>query len=283
MSNNKYNDHPILSWMKDLERKKLAVSLTSLLQQVSDDWSVDDSHKAIGMLEKWVYPMIDQNKLLQRNAFGDDLTFTFHVTHDVHSDELFDHLQEYHPEKWNHIRHVMLKDPVVEITYEDRYINTPLGCILLAQFIRRIRDLYMLSVCNCTISLSKRDFRVKFDDEDLKLDRRFSFAEHRDKFMMECINQIVRDKIKYEVKNLSHTRSMRVFNKLYELSIIPEGGIAHGWGIENGKHSELTTKDLGDHLDINLHCFNRNAHRHDKSGVRYTVHFELLKEKETHF
>ena len=60
MSNNKYNDHPILSWMKDLERKKLAVSLTSLLQQVSDDWSVDDSHKAIGMLEKWVYPLIDQ-------------------------------------------------------------------------------------------------------------------------------------------------------------------------------------------------------------------------------
>lgn len=80
MSNNKYNDHPILSWMKDLERKKLAVSLTSLLQQVSDDWSVDDSHKAIGMLEKWVYPLIDQDKLLRRNAFGDDLTFTFHVT-----------------------------------------------------------------------------------------------------------------------------------------------------------------------------------------------------------
>jgi hypothetical protein len=177
----------------------------------------------------------------------------------------------------------MVNDPMVEIAYEDRYINTPLGCIILAQFIRRIRDLYMLNVRGITIALSKMDFRVKFDDDDLKLDRRFSYVEHRDKYLEECMNQIVRDKINYEVKNLGHSRSMRVFNKRYALSIMPEGGLAHGWGIENGQHSKLTTKDLNDHLDINLHCFNRNAHRHSKAGVRYTVHFELLKEKETQF
>jgi hypothetical protein len=100
---------------------------------------------------------------------------------------------------------------------------------------------------------------------------------------MKVIKQIVHDKINYEVKNLGHSRLMRVFNKRYALSIIPDGGLAHGWGIENGQHSKLTTKDLNDHLDINLHCFNRNAHRHSKVGVGYTIHFELLKEKETHF
>ena len=101
--------------------------------------------------------------------------------------------------------------------------------------------------------------------------------------MKKCINQIICDKTRFEVKNLAHTRSIRVFNKSYDLSIMPEGGLAHGWGIENGKHSALTTFDLSDHLDTNLHLFNRNAHRHDKAGVHYTVHFELLKEIETRF
>ena len=283
MSNNKYNDHHIPLWMKDHERKRLADSLTSVLQQFTDDWSADDSHKAIQVFEKWAYPLIDPDKFSSRRTIDNELTFTFHVTQNVHSDELFDVLQEYHPEKWHYIRAVMINDPVVEITYEDRYINTPLGCILLAQFIRRIRDLYMLNVRNTTIALSKMDFRVKFDDDNLKLDRRFSFVEHRDKFLMKVIKQIVQDKIKYEVKNLGHSRLMRVFNKRYALSIIPDGGLAHGWGIENGLHSKLTTKDLNNHLDINLHCFNRNAHRHSKAGVGYTIHFELLKDKETHF
>ena len=283
MSNNKYNDHHIPLWMKDHERKRLADSLTSVLQQFTDDWSADDSHKAIQVFEKWAYPLIDPDKFSSRRTNDNELTFTFHVTQNVHSDELFDVLQEYHPEKWHYIRAVMINDPVVEITYEDRYINTPLGCILLAQFIRRIRDLYMLNVRNTTIALSKMDFRVKFDDDNLKLDRRFSFVEHRDKFLMKVIKQIVQDKIKYEVKNLGHSRLMRVFNKRYALSIIPDGGLAHGWGIENGQHSKLTTKDLNNHLDINLHCFNRNANRHSKAGVGYTIHFELLKDKETHF
>ena len=52
MSNNKYNDHSIPLWMKDHERKRLADSLTSVLQQVSEDWSADDSHKAIHIFER---------------------------------------------------------------------------------------------------------------------------------------------------------------------------------------------------------------------------------------
>lgn len=283
MSYKKFNDHPIPSWMKDSEKKRLADSLTSYVQKFSDDWDLMDSHKVISIFEKWAYPLIDLDKVSHGRFLDDDLTFTFFVVQDVNSDELFDLLLEHHPEKWHRIRDMMMDDPVVEISYEDRYINTPLGCILLAQFIRRIRDLFMLRFSNITIALSKKDFRVKFEDDDLKLDRRFSFAEHRDQFMLECINQIVRDRFIYEVKNLAHTRSMRLFNKRYELSIIPEGGLAHGWGIENGKHSQLTTKDLRDHLDVNLHCFNRNAHRHDKAGVRYTVHFELLKGTEARF
>jgi hypothetical protein len=104
MSNSKFDNHPIPLWMKDCERKRLADSLTSVLQQVSDDWNLQDSHKAVSAFEKWAYHLIDMDKLGTRRAFDREMAFTFQVTQDVHSDELLDLLLEHHPEKWNYIR-----------------------------------------------------------------------------------------------------------------------------------------------------------------------------------
>jgi hypothetical protein len=280
--NNKF-DNLIPRWMKDSERKKLADSLTSMLTPYSGDWSVHDSHKAIDAFERWVYPLIDKERFRRQTEFERDLTFSFYVTQNVQSDELFDLLQEYQPEKWHYIRDKMQRNPAVDLTYEDRYINTPLGCILLAQFIRRIRDLYLLNYCSISVTLSKKDFRVKHDDDDLKLDHRFSFIEKRDSFMKRCLDNIVKDKYYYEAKNIGHTRALCISNHYYRLSLFPDGGLAHGWGIENGRHSCLTTKDLLHHLDINVHCFNREAKRYHKLGNQYTVKFELLDGTESQF
>ena len=270
-------------WMKDSERKKLADSLTSILTPYSDDWSVHDSQKAIDVFERWAYPLIDKDRLRRQTEFERNLTFSFHVTQNVQSDELFDILQEYHPEKWHYIRDQMQDNPTVDLTYEDRYLNTPLGCLLLAQFIRRIRDLYLLNYRSISVTLSRKDFRVLHDDDDLRLDQRFSFVEKRDLFMKRCLDEIVRSKYHYETKNIGHTRALCLSNHSYRLSVLPDGGLAHGWGIENGKHSSLTTKDLCDRLDINVHCFNRDVSRFHKDGIMYLVKFELLKEKKTQF
>ena len=280
--NNKF-DNLIPRWMKDSERKKLADSLTSMLTPYSDDWSVHDSRKAIEAFERWVYPLIDKDRFRRQTEFERDLTFSFYVTQNVQSDELFDLLQEYQPDKWHYIRDTMQSNPTVDLAYEDRYINTPLGCILLAQLIRRIRDLYLLNYRSVSVTLSKKDFRVKHDDDDLKLDHRFSFAEKRDIFMKRCLDNIVKDKYNYEAKNIGHTRALCISNRHYRLSLFPDGGLAHGWGIENGKHCSLSTKDLLHHLDINVHCFNRDAKRFHKLGIQYTVKFELLNDSETHF
>ena len=280
--NNKF-DNLIPRWMKDSERKKLADSLTSMLTPYSDDWSVHDSRKAIDAFERWVYPLIDKDRFRRQTEFERDLTFSFYVTQNVQSDELFDLLQEYQPEKWHYIRDTMQSNPTVDLAYEDRYINTPLGCILLAQLIRRIRDLYLLNYRSVSVTLSKKDFRVKHDDDYLKLDHRFSFAEKRDIFMKRCLDNIVKDKYNYEAKNIGHTRALCISNRHYRLSLFPDGGLAHGWGIENGKHCSLSTKDLLHHLDINVHCFNRDAKRFHKLGIQYTVKFELLNDSETQF
>lgn len=280
--NNKL-DKLIPRWMKDSERKMLADSLTSMLTRYSDDWSVHDSQKAIDAFERWAYPLIDKERFRRQMEFERDLTFSFYVTENVQSDELFDLLQEYHPEKWNYIRDKMQLYPTVDLTYEDSCINTPLGCILLTQFIRRIRDLCLLNYRSVSVALSKKDFRVLHDDDNLKLDQSFSFVEKRDSFMKRCLDEIFKDKYSYEAKNIGHTRALCISNRYYRLSFFPDGGLSHGWGIENGKHCSLTTKDLLYHLDINVHCFNRDAKRFNKQGIQYTVKFELLDDTETQF
>ena len=89
--NNKF-DNLIPRWMKDSERKKLADSLTSMLTPYSDEWSIHDSQKTIDAFERWVYPLIDKDRFRRRTEFERELTFSFHVTQNVQSDELFDQL-----------------------------------------------------------------------------------------------------------------------------------------------------------------------------------------------
>ena len=164
-----------------------------------------------------------------------------------------------------------MEDGKVALFYEDRYVNSPLGCLLLAQFIRRLRDLFKLRYNAIEIILSRKNYRVIFDDDTLKIDRKFSFPENRDAFLRLCLDEIVREPYSLVIKNTKHSRALVVRNSNYELSIRPEGGISFGWGIENGIHSALTVDTLMKKPDINIRCFNRAAHSYDKKGITYVV------------
>lgn len=265
-------------WMIPVFKDKVASVLTEYFQQGDKCWSFTDSHRVVDIVERLFFKIIDVDRLLKRNLSIDGFTFSFNVVQGVYSDELLDLLTEYHPDKWHFIQEVFMKDAVVDLVYEDRYVNSPLGCILLAQFIRRLRDLFKLSYRSIEITLSRKDFRVIFDDDTLKIDRKFSFPEHRDAFMNRCMELIVGEPYRLNVKNTKHSRSLIIKNANYELSINPDGGISYGWGVENGAHSELTVDKLKESIDVNVHCFNRAAHTFDRKGIPYVVSLLPIKE-----
>ena len=173
-----------------------------------------------------------------------------------------------------------MKDGLVDLVYEDRYLNTPIGCLILAQFIRRMKDLFKLRYQSIEINLSRKDFRIMFDDKTLKIDRKFSFPENRDSFFQLCMDKIVGNPYSLHVRNTKHARTLIIKNGTYELSISPDGGISHGWGIENGIHSNLTVDVLKENLDINIHCFNRPAHSFDRKGIPYVVSLSRLEKSD---
>ena len=258
-------------WVKRENKNALSKVITRCLHNVCKQWNTDDTEKLVYSIERLVYPIIDTEKLLLSGFESHGGSFDLHILQDIVSDELLDMILEYHSEKWQVIRRVFMEDGLVDLVYEDRYVNTPLGCILLAQFIRRIRDLFRLRFRSITLIMSKKDFREIFDDETLKLDRKFSHVENRDAFLSKCMEQIVEEPYEIQVKNTKHSRSLTIRNCHYELDIYPDGGISYGWGIENGRDKDLTVDQLKNHVDRNIRCFNRASRTYDRKGIIYTV------------
>ena len=152
---------------------------------------------------------------------------------------------------------------------------------MLAQFIRRMQFQFHLNFRSIRIFVSKKDFHVKYDDNTLKPISKFSYPESRDKFLCHCMDRIVGQPFELIDKNISHTRSMRISNGEYELNIHPEGGISHGWELEDRK-STLTAEDILRDPDINIQCFNRLAHSSNKKGIPYVVEFKPIPKEENH-
>ena len=267
----------VRKWMKSCRKDKYATLMTDCFHHVNVDWKQQDSRKFVDAVERLIFDDIDTSLLLRQQVEDEGLTFKFHVVENISSDELLDVLMEYHPGKWSFIQDAFLEDGIVDLVYEDRYVSSPLGCLMLAQFIRRLKGLFALTFNSIRIVVSKSDFRVLFDDDTLKIDRRFSHVENRDRFLRLCLDKIAAEPFELEVKNTKHFRSFTISNSHFVLSIHPDGGIAHGWGIENGKYSNLTVDVLKQHLDTNIPCFNRAAHEYDRRGIPYVVSFAPIR------
>ena len=266
-------------WMKSGKKDKYANWMTCCFQKVNADWKPGDSKKFVDAFERLMFDDIDTSLLLKLQAEDEGMTFSFNVVENICSTVLLDTLMEYHPGKWQFIQDVFSNDGIVDLVYEDRYLSSPLACLLLTQFIRSLKMLFNLTFRSIRIIVSKSDFHVKYDDETLKIDHRFSYVENRDRFLRLCLDEIVGAPYELEVKNTKHFRSLVICNSHFKLTIHPDGGISHGWGIENGKYSNLTIDVLKQHLDTSIPCFNRTAHEYDRRGIPYVISFSPIKNK----
>jgi hypothetical protein len=95
------------------------------------------------------------------------------------------------------------------------------------------------------------------------------------------MEEIVGKAYEVEVRNVSHTRSLTITNGVYELGIHPEGGISHGWGIENGRFRDYTVDIIGRYVDANILCFNQLSHDMDNKGIPYFVEFRPILKKDS--
>ena len=263
------------SWMKSRHRDKFTTMLTGCFSKALGDWHPNESCRVISAIEKLLFRCIDMELLMKDRIYTEGLTFNFNVMENVGSDDLFELLLDYHPDKWTYIQDEFSRNGTVDVVYEDRYLNSPLGCLMLAQFIRRMQFQFHLNFRSIRIFVSKKDFHVVHDDDTLKVCSKFSYPENRDRFLHLCMEQCIGQPFELVVKNIKHTRSLKVTNGDYTLNIHPEGGIAHGWELME-IDSDLTIEDIRGNPEVSIQCFNRLAHSFDKKGIPYMVEFNPI-------
>lgn len=148
------------------------------------------------------------------------------------------------------------------VSYSDRYLKTPLGCLLMVQFIDRLRQKLGFEISSFTFK--GQDFREdrfpqflfhNFRDSDDRNESVVKFAEH-----LEISNP------QFKIERLPHYRFFEFKNKDLTIMIRPDAGIEHGWffnGTGNKIFNDRT--NANDKFRIN---------KQDNNKLLYTVSIE---------
>jgi hypothetical protein len=120
-----------------------------------------------------------------------------------------------------------MKSKTFDIVYSDRYLRTPLGCILLVQFINRLSEILDFKIDSFTYK------GQNFDDErnPYYLYHNYQNANERNDAVEEFSKQIGILDSQALNDNLPHYRHFEFTNDEVKIIIRPDAGIEYGWNL----------------------------------------------------
>ena len=135
-----------------------------------------------------------------------------------------------------------MRGKTFRITYSDRYLKSPLSCLLLVQFINGLKEAL-------NFKLRSLELRLEQFDED----RGPKFIHHnyldsieRDEALESMAARMAIDNVHIQPGNLPHYRYFKFDDGQGTLiTIRPDGGIGHGWDCTNRYRSFNVEGDEG--------------------------------------
>ena len=190
----------------------------------------------------------------------------------VNVHDFLDAMNAYKSEKWQMLNDVMSKEDSVKISYADMYLNTPLGCIILANMVKSLKDVWNVDVSSLNLDLAQIKSSNIYGNNDFDSD--FATVEVRNDFLKKCFAQIVGVEPYVEVSNHSHPRFLRIKGAKYECEIRPDAGVAWGWALDNRDKDNrgLRLRDCDESLDRDFALFNKRTY----DGILYTVAWKKI-------
>jgi hypothetical protein len=123
-----------------------------------------------------------------------------------------------------------------DIKYVDRYLKTPMGCVLMVQFIKKLS--------------SELDFFIDgltFEGQDFTEDRyprllfhNFENADDRNDAVIVFAKHLGIPNPRSVNAHLPHYRYFEFTNKNIKIIIRPDGGIEHGWFLNDATNKRYT-------------------------------------------
>lgn len=216
------------------------------------------------------------NRLQLLNDFSDgDGSFMFEFRVSEHSSlgRFFNSLKAPETDNWDKII-TNLRGKSVTVEYSDRYLKTPLGCMLLARMLSGLKtkaDLNIVSVKVIVTAIASSDNNA---DVAVNAIRDFTDGEKRNGFLHDAISELtgVTPKIQ-DSGYVEHERCLTIKSDNAEVCIRPDAGIARGWSPFGPDNAKCTDRDFREDWNIDIELYNKQQRG---SGILYTVSFKQL-------
>lgn len=237
---------------------------------LSTNWGDGNVYSTMSDVQ-FTYTDIDANNLLQNIADGDgSIMFDGHIKEDCDLDSLLHSLISIKSNKWAKIKSA-LTGKSVSIDYSDRYLITPLGCMLLANLIKSIKEYLAVTVRSINISVMKPTNDSLNETRRTNIDSNFQTSSSRNKFLEDAVYELVGTRPTV-VDNgyIDHERCFTVKTYSEELCIRPDAGIANGWKPFGRDYIGCSDEDFRDEWDMNMKLYNQKKNH---SGILYTVSY----------
>jgi len=224
---------------------------------------------------------VNREELLKQLKTKDTLGFDARLKADCMLSELFQLLQtskdsneKEHKEDWNHIQKA-IEGKEISVSYTDRYLMTPLGCMLLVRFLQCLKDEWGCRIKDVEVHLSKK---IDYKDETYAVNKPFEYFEDRDNFLTEALTQCcgVENADIQSGQYIAHERDLKISTGTHSLCLRPDAGISQGW-IPNrydkdGQEQILEYFSFEDEDNWNEDFYLYNKNKRDQ-GLLYTILF----------
>ena len=217
---------------------------------------------------------IDVSKIVQSLTAADDsIMFDIRIKDDCHIDSLFTTIANIKTDKWDIIKNVM-HGKHVSVEYSDRYLCTPLGCVLLAHFIASIKDVISVYIEKINVSVIKTTNENNCDVERTSIDSNFKNSEERCRFLRDAISALVGvEPFITDEGYIEHERCLTIKTNTEELCLRPDAGIANGWKPYGRDYLACNDQDFRDNWNMEMRLFNQKK---KYAGILYTISFNSV-------
>lgn len=210
--------------------------------------------------------------------YSGHIVFESYVSNGTTTGNLLETITNIDRGSWNKICNAIPKGENVQLTYSDRYLKTPLGCILLAQLVCQLRKELGFEPSKATIMLPTGIISSGIgyysnteSNDDIKLTDEFYSYKECDSFLQKCLQNICGISCEIIHERLPHYRSLTINGNSFELSIRPDGGVAYGWAVDNRSYPDLTLNDVRETPDQDFDLFNKTSRM---GGILYTIAYK---------
>lgn len=179
-----------------------------------------------------------------------------------------------HKEDWNQIQQA-IEGKEISVSYTDRYLMTPLGCMLLVRFLQCLKDQWGCRIKDVEVHLSSK---IDGKNDTYAVNEPFKYFKDRDSFLTAALTQCCGvDNAKIQSgQYIAHERDLKISTGTHSLCLRPDAGISQGW-IPNRYDKDGQEQILEDFSFEDEDNWNEDFYLYNKNkrgqGLLYTILF----------